>query len=70
MHGNPKQTQEFFNLVKESGLQTDVIILSPLEIIIPSKVVPEFSVLAIIVLSFGMGITVYLLRNKNFVNMI
>jgi len=70
MHGNPQQIQEFSNLVEGSDLQTTVTIPSPLEIIIPSQVVPEFGLLSAAVLSSGMGIAIYLLRNKNFVNMI
>jgi len=70
MHGNPQQIEEFSNLVEGSDLETTVTIPSPLEIIIPSQVVPEFGLLSIVVLSSGMGIAIYLLRNKNFVNMI
>ena len=70
MHGNPQQMQEFSNLVEDSDLQTTVTIPSPLEIIIPSEVVPEFGLLSIVVLSSGIGMGIYLLRNKNFVNMI
>jgi len=68
MHGNPQQMQEFSNLVEGSDLQTTVTIPSPLEIIIPSEVVPEFGLLSIVVLSSGMGMVIYLLRNKNFIN--
>jgi len=64
MHGNPQQIQEFSNLVKGSELQTTVTIPSQLEIIIPSEVVPEFGLMSIIVLSSGMGVAIYLLRNK------
>ncbi len=67
MHGNPQQTQEFSNLIEGSDLQTTVIIPSPLEIIIPSEIVPEFGLLSVFVLSSGVGMTIYLLRNKNFV---
>jgi len=70
MHGNPQQMQEFSNLVESSNLQTTVTIPSPLEIIIPSEVVPEFGLLSVVVLSSGIGMVIYLLRNKNFVNMI
>jgi len=70
MHGNPQQIQEFSNLVEGSDLETTVTIPSPLEIIIPSQVVPEFGLLSVVVLSSGMGMAIYLLRNKNFVNMI
>jgi len=64
MHGNPQQMQEFSNLVKGSELQTAVTIPSQLEIIIPAEVVPEFGLASIIVLSSGIGIAIYLLRNK------
>jgi len=64
MHGNPQQIQEFSNLVKGSELQTAVTIPSQLEIIIPSEVVPEFGLLSVVVLSLGIGIVIYLLRNK------
>jgi len=66
MHGNPQQIQEFSNLVDGSDLQTTVTIPSPLEIIIPSEVVPEFGLLSVVVLSSGIGMVIYLLRNKNF----
>jgi len=67
MHGNPQQMQEFSNLVEGSDLQTTVTIPSPLEIIIPSEIVPEFGLLSVVVLSSGIGMVIYLLRNKNFV---
>jgi len=66
MHGNPQQMQEFSNLVESSDLQTIVRIPSSLEIIIPSEVVPEFGLLSVVVLSSGIGMVIYLLRNKNF----
>ncbi len=66
MHGNPQQMQEFSNLVEGSDLQTTVTIPSPLEIIIPSEVVPEFGLLSVVVLSSGLGIVIYFLRSKNF----
>jgi len=67
MHGNPQQMQEFSNLVEGSDLQITVTIPSPLEIIIPSEVVPEFGLLSVFVLSSGVGMAIYLLRKKNFV---
>ena len=67
MHGNPQQMQEFSNLVEGSDLQTTVTIPLPFEIIIPSEIVPEFGLLSVFVLSSGVGIAIYLLRNKNFV---
>ena len=70
MHGSPQQMQEFSNLVEESGLETIVTIPSPLEIIIPYEVVPEFGLLSVVVLSSGIGMVIYLLRSKNIVNMI
>ncbi len=63
---NPQQMQEFSNLVEGSDLQTIVRIPSSLEIIIPSEVVPEFGLLSVVVLSSGIGMVIYLLRNKNF----
>jgi len=66
MHGNPQQMQEFSNLVEGSDLQTTVTIPSPLEIIIPSEVVPEFGLLSVVVFGFGMVVIIYLLRSKNF----
>jgi len=66
MHGNPQQMEEFSNLVIGSDLETTVTIPSQLEIIIPSQVVPEFGLTSIIVLSSGIGIAIYFLRNKNF----
>jgi len=67
MHGNPQQIEEFSNLVRSSELETTVTIPSQLEIIIPSQVVPEFGFTSIIVLSFGIGMAIYFLRNKNFI---
>jgi len=67
MHGNPQQMQEFSNLVEGSELQTTVTIPSPLEIIVPLEVVPEFGLLSVAVLCSGMGMVIYLLRSKNFV---
>jgi len=67
MHGSPQQMEEFSNLVEGSGLGTTVTISSPLEIIIPTEVVPEFGLLAIIMLSAGMGIVIYLLRQKSLI---
>jgi len=68
MHGSPQQIQEFSSLVEGSDLQTTVTIPSSLEIILPSEVVPEFGLLSVVVLSSGIGMVIYLLRNKNFVN--
>ena len=65
MHGSPQQMQEFSDLVEDSDLQTTVRIPSPLEIIIPSEVVPEFGFLSVLVLSSAIGMAIYLLRNKN-----
>ncbi len=67
MHGNPQQMEEFSNLVIGSDLETTVTIPSQLEIIVPSQVVPEFGLTSIIVLSSGIGIAIYFLRNKNFI---
>ncbi len=67
MHGSPQQMEEFSNLVEGSGLETTVTIPSPLEIIIPTKVVPEFGLLAVIMLSAGMGMVIYLLRQKSLI---
>ena len=58
--------EEFSNLVGGSGMGTTVTIPSPLEIIIPTEVVPEFGLLAVIVLSSGMVMVIYLSRNRNF----
>ncbi len=66
MHGSPQQIQEFSNLIEDSDLQTTVTIPSSLEIIIPSAVVPEFGLLSVVVLSSGIGMVIYLFRNKNF----
>ena len=68
MHGNPQQIQEFSNLVQDSDLETTVTIPTALEIIIPTEVIPEFGLTSILILSSGIGMTIYLLRNKNFVN--
>ena len=66
MHGNLQQIQEFSNLIESSDLGTTVTIPSPLDIIIPYEVVPEFGLLSVVVLSSGIGMVIYLLRNKNF----
>jgi len=66
MHGSPQQMQEFSNLVEASKLQTTVTIPSSLEIIVPTTIVPEFGLLSVVVLGSGIGIMIYLLRNKNF----
>jgi len=65
MHGSPQQMEEFSNLVEASELQVTVMIPSPLEIIIPYEVVPEFGLLSVVVLGSGMGIVIYVLRYKN-----
>jgi len=65
MHGSTQQIQEFSDLVEDSDLQTTVRIPSPLEIIIPSEVVPEFGFISVLVLSTGIGMAIYLLRSKN-----
>ena len=70
MHGNPQQMEEFSNLVIDSDLETTVTIPSQLEIIIPSQVVPEFGLTSIIVLSSGIGMAIYFLRNKNFIKIL
>jgi len=64
MHGSPEQMQEFSSLVEDSDLQTTVTILSALEIIIPPQVIPEFGIASFLVLSAGIGLAIYLLRNK------
>jgi len=51
MHGSPQQMQEFSNLVESSDLQTIVRIPSPLDIIIPYEVVPEFGTIAMMILA-------------------
>jgi len=66
MHGSPEQMEEFSNLVVGSGLETTVTIPSAFEIIIPTEVVPEFGLLSVVVLSSGIGMVIYLLRNRNF----
>ena len=66
MHGSPQQMEKFSNLVEGSGLETTVTIPSALEIIIPTEVVPEFGLLSVVVLSAGIGMVIYLLRNRNF----
>jgi len=51
MHGSPQQMQEFSNIVESSDLQVIVTIPSPLEIIIPYEVVPEFGTIAMMILA-------------------
>jgi len=67
MHGSPEQMEEFSNLVEGSGMGTIVTIPSALEIIIPTEVVPEFGLLSIVVLSSGMGMVIYILRQKSLI---
>ena len=67
MHGSPEQMEEFSNLVEDSGLGTTVTIPSALEIIIPTEIVPEFGLLAIVVLSAGMIMVIYILRQKSLI---
>ena len=67
MHGSPEQMEEFSNLVEGSGLGTTVTIPSALEIIIPTEIVPEFGLLAIVVLSAGMIMVIYILRQKSLI---
>jgi len=64
MHGSPEQMDQFSNLVESSDLQTIVTIPSALEIIIPPQVIPEFGLASFVVLSSGIGIAIFLLRNK------
>jgi len=65
MHGNPQQMQEFSNLVEGSDLQTTVTIPLPLEIIIPSEVVPEFGPIATMILAVGVvSIIAFTARSK------
>ncbi len=65
MHGSPQQMQEFFKLVEGSDLQTTVTIPSPLEIIIPSKVVPEFGTIAVMILASSIVMIVIFTRKFN-----
>jgi len=67
MHGSPQQMEEFSNLVEGSGLETTVRIPSAFEIIVPTEVVPEFGLLSVVVLSAGIGMVIYLLRQKGFI---
>ncbi len=53
MHGSPQQMQEFSNIVESSDLQVIVTIPSPLEIIIPYEVVPEFGTIAMMILAIA-----------------
>jgi len=65
MHGTPQQMQEFSNLVEGSDLQTTVTIPLPLEIIIPSEVVPEFGPIAMMILAVGVvSIIAFTARSK------
>ncbi|MCH8915853.1 MAG: MBL fold metallo-hydrolase [Thaumarchaeota archaeon] len=67
MHGSPEQMEEFSNLVEGSGLGTTVTIPSALEIIVPTEIVPEFGLLAVLVLSAGMIMVIYILRQKSLI---
>ncbi|GEM_PF-340611 len=53
MHGNPDQMQTLADLVEKSGIQSKVIKPEPLQMIVPTEVVPEFPVAQLIMtLSF------------------
>ena len=67
MHGSPQQMEEFSNLLVDSGMETTVRIPSAFEIIIPTEVVPEFGLLSVVVLSAGIGMVIYLLRQKGLI---
>ena len=67
MHGSPEQMEEFSNLVEDSDLGTTVTIPSAFEIIVPTEIVPEFGLLAVVVLSAGMIMVIYILRQKSLI---
>jgi len=53
MHGSPQQMQEFSDIVKQSELQAQVIIPTPLEVMVPVEIVPEFGEVVTMVLGFA-----------------
>ncbi len=53
MHGSPQQMQEFSDIVKQSELQAQVIIPTPLEVMVPVEIVPEFGEVTTMVLGFA-----------------
>ena len=66
MHGSPEQMQRFAEMLEDSELETNVIIPKPLEIIIPAEVVPEYPVVAtIMIVSFLGMISIIFILKKN-----
>jgi len=66
MHGSPEQIQRFAEMLEDSELETNVIIPKPLEIIIPAEVVPEYPVVAsIMIVSFLGMISIIFILKKN-----
>jgi len=66
MHGSPEQMQRFAEILEDSELETNVIIPKPLEIIIPTEIVPEYPVVAaIMIVSFLGMISIIFILKKN-----
>lgn len=65
MHGTPEQTKKFAELVEDSKMQTNVIIPTPLEVIIPAEVVPEYPLVgATMIVSFLIMLSIVVLKKK------
>ncbi len=65
MHGTPEQMQKFAEIVEDSKMQTNVIIPTPLDVIIPAEVVPEYSLAgATMIVSFLIMLSIISLKKK------
>jgi len=65
MHGTPEQMQKFAEIVKDSEIQTNVIIPTALEIIIPVEVVPDYpSAILVMIVSFLVMLSMVLVLKK------
>ncbi len=65
MHGTPEQMQKFAEIVEDSKMQTNVIIPTPLDVIIPAEVVPEYSLAGVtMIVSFLIMLSIISLKKK------
>jgi len=65
MHGTPEQMQKFAEIVKDSEIQTTVIIPTALEVIIPVEVIPDFpSAVLVMIVSFLVMLSMVLALKK------
>ena len=65
MHGTSEQMQKFAEIVEDSKMQTNVIIPTPLDVIIPAEVVPEYSLAGVtMIVSFLIMLSIISLKKK------